>query len=296
MTGNGAVLVDKAAGWTSHDVVAKLRGLLRERRIGHAGTLDPMATGLLVLAVGPSTRLLRFATAGTKTYEGRVRFGVATDTLDATGTVVATSAVPPLTPTLVSTAAASLLGPGTQIPPMVSAIKVGGKKLYELARAGEEVERAPRPVVITSFELAPTDDRDEWTFRTVTSPGTYVRTLAADLATRLGTIGHLTALRRVASGRNHVDDAYTLDGLAERLAAGDDVLQPARSLVDHLPAVVLDEQRERDARHGKALEGGEVGEVVLSRADGLVIGVATGNGGVLRPTLILPTSEPGDRR
>jgi tRNA pseudouridine55 synthase len=156
-TPSGLLLVDKPAGITSHDVVARVRRILGERRVGHAGTLDPMATGLLVLAVGPSTRLLRFAQAGVKRYRGDVTFGVATDSLDADGVVVARSQVPALDATRVNDVAGAMRGAQTQVPPMVSAIKVNGRRLHALAREGVEVEREARPVTIAAFSLEPTE-------------------------------------------------------------------------------------------------------------------------------------------
>ncbi len=239
-TNNGLVLVDKSAGLTSHDVVAQARRIFQERRIGHAGTLDPMATGLLVLAIGPSTRLLRFAQGQNKHYTGTVQFGVATDSLDADGVVTETALVPDLGVEQVAQAAATLSGAQMQIPPMVSALKVGGKRLHELARAGIEVERAPRAVTIHEFALTPTADATVWDFSVRCSVGTYVRVLLADLAEVLGTLGHLTALRRVSSGDHRVDEAWTLDELRERVAQGESVLRSPRSFVGDLTTIELD--------------------------------------------------------
>jgi tRNA pseudouridine55 synthase len=160
-TSNGLLLIDKPRGVTSHDVVARVRKVLQERRVGHAGTLDPMATGLLVLAVGPSTRLLRFAQGETKTYEGVVTFGVATDSLDADGAVTDRREVPALEVDVVNAYAARMLGTQLQTPPMVSAIKVGGQRLHALARQGVEVEREPRSVTISSFSLDATERPDQ---------------------------------------------------------------------------------------------------------------------------------------
>ena len=285
---NGVVLVDKPAGWTSHDVVAKLRGILKERRIGHAGTLDPMATGLLVVAVGPCTRLLQFATATTKTYTGTVRLGVATDSLDADGDVTATMAVPALTEDHVNDVAATLTGPQMQIPPMVSAIKVDGKKLYELAREGKEVERAPRPVVISSFTLTRANETD-WNFLTEVSAGTYVRVLASDLAVALGTLGHLVSLRRVASGQAHVDRAWTLDHIAEK---GAEVLAPPLSLVDHLPMRVVSDDELVAVRQGKriAAETGEYDTAVATH-DGAVVAMLTRKDQLWQPSVVLPPNS-----
>ena len=259
MTTNGTLLVDKPTGWTSHDVVGKLRGILRERRIGHAGTLDPMATGLLVIAVGPSTRLLRYAQESHKLYVGVARFGIATDSLDADGTEIARMAVPELTPESLQAAAASLTGNIEQVPPMVSAIKIGGQKLYDLARQGIEVERPARPVTIDEFFLRPGDEPDTVTFSVRCSTGTYIRTLLSDAAESLGTVGHLTQLRRLESGGSHVDDAWTM----ERLTSGEAVtLSSPRDLVSSLTSCTVSEDQIRDIRHGK--------RIVLDTSDDLV--------------------------
>jgi len=209
-TNNGLLLVDKPQGLTSHDVVARVRRILHEKKVGHAGTLDPMATGLLVLAVGPSTRLLRFAQSETKRYVGAVQFGAATDSLDADGVVTQVLPVPTLTTETVDAAAKMMLGKQEQTPPMVSAIKVDGQRLHELARRGVEVERQAREIEVTVFTLTATDDPTVWRFDVVCSVGTYVRVLLSDLAQRLGTVGHLVELRRLASGSHVVEDARTL--------------------------------------------------------------------------------------
>lgn len=277
---NGLLLVDKASGMTSHDVVAKLRRLLGERSIGHAGTLDPMATGLLVMGVGRATRLLRFAQAETKRYTGAVRFGIATDSLDADGAVVAEAPVPELNAELVAAAAAALTGDILQVPPMVSAIKQGGRKLYELAREGQEVERAPRPVTISSFVLTPSDDPAVWTFDVSCSVGTYIRVLAADLAERLGTLGHLVALRREASGTHDVRDAHRLEDIAAMVERGEDPLEPPLRFVSTFERVHLDAAGVLAVGQGKRLayqgtsdiaaavdEDGELVAVLVRRKD-----------------------------
>jgi tRNA pseudouridine55 synthase len=163
-TNNGLLLIDKPRGVTSHDVVARVRKVLNEQRVGHAGTLDPMATGLLVLAVGPSTRLLRFAQSETKRYSGIVTLGVATDSLDADGEVLERSDVPALSLERVNGAAREMLGPQQQTPPMVSALKINGRRLHALAREGVEVERAARDITIESFSLETIESPSEWTF------------------------------------------------------------------------------------------------------------------------------------
>jgi len=250
---SGVVLVDKPAGWTSHDVVAKMRGILRQRRIGHAGTLDPMATGLLVIAVGPATRLLRFATDTQKTYTGTVKLGEATDSLDADGVVIATAPIPDLSPSQAQTIAATFLGPQLQIPPMVSAIKVNGKKLYELAREGKEIERKPRDIVVSKFEIGESEVPGSWAFEVTVTPGTYVRVLLADWAVGAGTLGHLTALRRTASGASLVDAAYTIDSLQEAVAKGESVLAAPLELTKQFPVVTVDDATVLAIRQGKTV-------------------------------------------
>ena len=208
---DGIAVVDKPAGWTSHDVVAKSRGIIGTRKIGHSGTLDPDATGVLVLGVGRATRLLRFLQLLPKTYEVEIVFGVETDTLDASGHVTASHDMAGLTFGRVSRAATGFLGRIEQIPPMVSAVKVDGRRLHELARQGIEVEREARPVTIYRFEVEPTDDPLVVRAVVECSAGTYVRTLAADLCTALGGGAHIQNLRRTAVGSFTLADAHPLE-------------------------------------------------------------------------------------
>ena len=249
-TTSGLLLVDKPAGLTSHDVVTRLRAIFHERRIGHAGTLDPMATGLLVVAIGPSTRLLRFAQAQRKRYLGTVELGVATDSLDADGAVTMTLAVPMMSVAGVNEVARTMRGAQLQVPPMVSSLKVGGRRLHALAREGVHVERAPRDIVIDSFELFATADGHHWDFDVTCSVGTYVRVLLSDLAEKLGTVGHLSALRRVESGHHHVENAHTLDELAGLDDARSALLAPSH-LVDALESTVLDGATIAKVRRGQ---------------------------------------------
>ena len=183
---DGVAVVDKDAGWTSHDVVAKARGILGTRKVGHSGTLDPDATGVLVLGVGRGTRLLRFLQLLPKSYEAEITFGTETSTLDAAGEVVATHDMTGLDPDAVRRGAAALTGDIEQVPPMVSALKVGGRRLHELAREGIEVEREARPVHVSRFDVEPTSDPLVWRAVVDCSSGTYVRSLAADLGHALG--------------------------------------------------------------------------------------------------------------
>lgn len=207
---DGIAVVDKDAGWTSHDVVAKARGILGTRKVGHSGTLDPDATGVLVLGVGKGTRLLKFLQGLPKTYTCEIVLGVETATLDDSGEVTARHEMAP-TPDEVRAAAVALTGDIEQVPPMVSALKVDGRRLHELAREGVEVERAPRPVRIDRFDVEPTDDPLVWRAEVACSSGTYVRSLAADLGTALGGGAHLRRLRRTAVGPFGLDEARPLE-------------------------------------------------------------------------------------
>ena len=284
-TRSGMVLVDKPAGLTSHDVVARLRRILGERRVGHAGTLDPMATGLLILAVGPATRLIRFAQGRDKTYTGTILFGLATDSLDADGAVVARAAVPELDVTSVNAAVATLTGDQQQVPPMVSAVHHGGERLYDLARRGEVVERAARAITVDSFVLTPTPDPSRWDFVVTCSVGTYVRVLASDLAERLGTLGHLVALRRVASGDHRVDEARSLEEIA---GDPDRCILPSLSFVTHLERVSLDDDQVRQARHGQRLRvTAHAPEVAALDAKGNLVAVLERRGEGYAPALVV---------
>lgn len=231
MAVEGVAIVDKAPGWTSHDVVARARRLLGLRRVGHAGTLDPDATGVLVLGVGPGTRLLRYVQDQVKEYEALIRFGVETSTLDASGDVTAVHDMDGLGLAAVRSAAQRFLGEIEQVPPMVSAVKVGGRRLHELARAGVEVDRPPRRVKVLRFDLEPTTDPLEWRASVECSSGTYVRTLAADLGRALGGGAHLRSLRRTRIGSYGLDRARPIDAL--------EVL-PLAVAVEGLPQVTVD--------------------------------------------------------
>ncbi|MGH3732588.1 MAG: tRNA pseudouridine(55) synthase TruB [Acidimicrobiales bacterium] len=288
-TSNGLLLIDKPQGVTSHDVVGHVRRVLNEQRVGHAGTLDPMATGLLILGVGPSTRLLRFAQDQVKHYEGVMTFGVRTDSLDADGAVVETAPVPMLTQASVDLAAETLFGDQEQIPPMVSAVKVNGRRLHALAREGLVVDRRPRSITVFALTLAPLDET-RWSFDVTCSVGTYVRVLMSDLAQRLATIGHLSALRRLSSGTHHVRDALTYYELDDRVSQDASVLLAPRCFVDHLATVEVSDDQERRLRMGQRLtfdqpEGEEI--AALSNAGNLVA-VLRRRGEVWQPVVVLP--------
>lgn len=211
---NGVLLVDKPTDHTSHDVVARLRGKLKTRKIGHAGTLDPMATGLLVMLVGKATRISQYLISLDKEYTGTVELGKITDSQDAEGQVMETRPVPVLTEADIKQAMTDFLGDQYQTPPMYSAIKIDGVPLYKKARKGEDVVREPRFIRVSAFELTGFAlPRFDFCLRC--SKGTYVRTIAHDLGEKLGCGGHLAALRRTASGQFKIADAVTLDALLE---------------------------------------------------------------------------------
>lgn len=209
---DGVLLVDKPPDWTSHDVVAKLRGHLRLKKIGHCGTLDPMATGLLILVLGKATIFSERFMSSDKVYEGALRLGETTNSYDADGEVLETRPVPPLTLEALNAAAESFLGDQWQIPPMVSAVKVGGVPLYKLARKGQEIPREPRRIHIYTWRFHDYEDPFAY-FRVSCTKGTYVRSLAHDLGQKLGCGAHLSALRRLASGRFDVADALPLEDI-----------------------------------------------------------------------------------
>jgi tRNA pseudouridine55 synthase len=244
----GLVVVDKEMEWTSHDVVARCRRIFGQRRVGHAGTLDPDATGVLLVGLGRATRLMRFLTALPKTYEGDVVMGTTTSTLDAGGEVTGTWEMGGVTLTEVRGAAAGLTGDIEQIPPMVSALKVGGRRLHALARQGIEVERAPRPVVVHRFDVDSTDTPGVFRIEVECSSGTYVRVLAADLGTALGGGAHLRNLRRTRIGSFTVDDARRVDEISPAV-----VLTPAQAMRD-LDQVVVSAEVEKLVIRGLALD------------------------------------------
>jgi tRNA pseudouridine55 synthase len=288
-TTSGLLLIDKPTGLTSHDVVARLRKLFQERRIGHAGTLDPMATGLLVVAVGTSTRLLRFAQVETKRYVGTVQLGAATDSLDGDGAITQTRAVPELTTEEVNAVVATMIGSQRQVPPMVSALKVGGRRLHEMAREGLEVERAPRDIVVDAFCLTPTQQPERWDFDVTCSVGTYVRVLLSDLSEKLGTVGHLSALRRISSGHHHVDDARTLDELATLADVTIALAAPAR-MVDGLESFILDAPDVAKMRRGQRIELDRsfVGDEIAALDDaGVLVGVLRRRAELWKPEIVL---------
>ena len=216
---DGVLLVDKPPEWTSHDVVAKVRNHFRLDKVGHCGTLDPMATGLLILVLGKATRMSERFMASDKVYEGTMRFGETTDSYDADGEITNTRPVPPLTVDQLNEATAGFLGDLQQIPPMVSAKKVNGTALYKLARQGKEIVREPRLVHLYTYRFTEYEEPFAY-FRVSCTKGTYVRSLAHDLGETLGCGAHLTALRRTGSGRFEVADALPLAEILKLDRAG----------------------------------------------------------------------------
>lgn len=251
---NGIILIDKPVGFTSHDVVAKLRGILHERRIGHSGTLDPMATGLLVVFVGRATRAVEFAESHEKEYIAGLRPGIITDTQDITGNIMKTSERVFTKEELISVLP-EFTGDIMQIPPMYSAIKVKGKKLYELARNGLEVERESRPLTIKKLDLIGENSGD-FSIRVVCSKGTYIRTLCHDIGERLGTGAALSSLRRIKAGNFSVEDAFTIDEIQKIAETGkiDDILMPVDSLFSEYPSITITENQKKKCLCGNNFE------------------------------------------
>jgi len=276
---DGLAVIDKAAGWTSHDVVAKARGILGTKKVGHSGTLDPDATGVLLLGVGRATRLLRYLNDLPKTYTGEVVLGLTTSTLDASGEPTGRWDMSSVTPEEVQEELPQFVGDIEQVPPMVSAVQIGGKRLHQLAREGVEVEREPRPVHVSSFTAEPTDDPLVYRIEVTCSAGTYIRSLAADLGTALGGGAHLRNLRRTAIGPHTVAEARPLEQLD--VAA----LQPLAALVAHLDQVVVDDETARLVATGRKLELVPHGHpvAVLSPAGALLAVYHRG-----KPEVVLP--------
>ena len=241
---SGILIIDKSPGWTSQDAAAKLRGLYGERRVGHGGTLDPMATGVLPVFLGRATRAVEFFEHAEKEYVAGLRLGMATDTEDTSGTVLAEQAVN-VTEAQVRAAVEALRGERQQIPPMYSAVKVGGKKLYELARAGKNVARPARTVTILESELL-SGEGAHWRFRVVCSKGTYVRTLCRELGEALGCLGCMESLRRTRAGGYDLTGAHTIEEIIalppENRAS---LLLPVDSLFSRYPALRLTENQTR---------------------------------------------------
>ena len=252
---SGIVIIDKPGGWTSMDVCAKLRGILKERRIGHGGTLDPLATGVLPVFVGSATKAVEFAEKGDKEYLAGLRLGVETNTQDITGQVLSTRPVTAGQAKLEG-ALPAFTGPIMQVPPMYSAIKRNGQKLYELARAGKEVHRDPRPVTIHALELLGRTEEGDYLLRVRCSKGTYVRTLCHDIGAALGCGGCMSSLRRTMAAGFTLEQAVTLERVQEEGAA---LLLPVDRFFGGLPAYRIPSPRqERLCRNGSPLPAPEL--------------------------------------
>jgi len=305
---DGVLVCDKPGGMTSHDVVARVRRLAGQRRVGHGGTLDPPATGVLVLALGRATRLLPFLPTEPKRYLAEVSFGSATDTLDAAGAVTGTAGTDGVDEAALRAALAGFVGPQLQVPPMVSAIKVGGERLYAKARRGEQIDRAPRPILIHELELLGFTAAEPplATLAVVCSGGTYVRSLAADLGRALGTLAHLASLRRTAVGRFTEQDAHPLAELEELAAGGSGglkersgspladggkleaaVLDPAAAMASAATRT-LDPAEAAALANGRALDPtGRPGPVAALGPDGRLVAVIEDSAGRARPRVVL---------
>lgn len=247
---NGILIIDKPAGWTSMDVCAKVRGILHEKRVGHGGTLDPMATGVLPVFVGQATRGVEFAENSRKEYVAGLRLGLTTDTQDTTGTVLETRPVN-VTAEQVEAVLERFRGPQQQIPPMYSAIKIGGQKLYDLARKGQEVERKPRSVTFYELELLEQAGETDFVLRCLCSKGTYIRTLCHDIGQALGCGGAMYALRRTMAAGFTADQAVTLEDLQAR---GEELLLPTDSLFAGQPILLLkSDKAEKRVRCGNPI-------------------------------------------
>jgi tRNA pseudouridine55 synthase len=253
---NGILNIDKPAGWTSHDVVGWTRRVLREKRVGHAGTLDPMATGVLLVCVGQATRVVEYLTAGEKVYRAEAQLGVTTDTYDADGEIIATAPVPPLTTDVLIAALTGFVGEIQQRPPAFSAIKQDGEAAYRKARRGEAVDLPARPVTIHSIKLLIWDPAAaKLTIEITCGPGTYIRSLAQDLGQDLGCGATLTRLTRIRSSQYVIQDAVDLDTVANAARQGDlaRFLHPLATALEKLTRVPVDAEQVARLVHGQPI-------------------------------------------
>jgi len=254
---NGIIIVDKPSDWTSMDVCAKIRGILREKRVGHGGTLDPMATGVLPVFVGQATRAVEFAENGRKEYVAGLRLGQVTNTQDVTGETLETHPVS-VSREDVESALIRFLGEIDQIPPMYSAIKINGQKLYDLARKGKEVSRPPRRITIFELELLDQVSETDYLIRCVCSKGTYIRTLCHDIGQVLGCGGTLYSLRRTMAAGFTLEQAVTLETVQ---AQGETLLQPTDSMFQNYPALSLTSEKvEKRVRCGNPITMPEISD------------------------------------
>ncbi len=281
---NGIIIIDKPQDWTSMDVCAKLRRLLKERRIGHAGTLDPMATGVLTVFAGRATRAVEFAESGAKEYLATLRLGMETDTQDTTGTTLKTSDFLP-TREKIESVLPQFRGDIQQIPPMYSALKRDGKKLYELARKGKVVEREPRPVTIYALELGEQLTESDYALRIRCSKGTYIRTLCHDIGTVLGCGGVMASLRRTEAAGYTLEESYTLDEVAAAAENGtvEALMRPVETMFREYPALTIHGRKEHLCRNGNPFKlAGEDGIFRVYGADGAFLMLGQRTGGEMR--------------
>lgn len=288
---DGIIPIDKPAGWTSHDVVARMRRLLRQKRVGHAGTLDPAATGVLPICFGQATRVVEYLSESGKAYRATITFGVETDTYDAEGTIIATHDLPPdLDRAAIEAVLPRFIGDIMQVPPMYSALKRDGQRLYDLARAGVTVDLAPRPVHIASLTIISWSPPD-LTLEIECGKGTYIRSLAHDLGAVLGPGAHLKQLVRTRVGPFALARAVSLERLAEALADGSWdrwIYAPDEALLDWRAAILADTNEQR-LRHGQMLAFPSITEAARLRAysvDGRFLGMLERAGEVWKPAKV----------
>jgi tRNA pseudouridine55 synthase len=295
---HGILLVDKPKGWTSHDVVAKTRGMTRQRKIGHTGTLDPMATGLLVLCLGDATRLVQYMSEHDKRYTGEITLGIATDTDDAEGTVLETRTVPKLSEPALRALEQRFTGSLSQRPPAYSAVKVAGQRAYTVARGGGTLELAERAVTVDSIRLRQlTSDRLQIDVHC--GPGTYIRSLARDIGMVLGCGAHLSELRRTSVGLFGIESAWTLEGVTQIAASdrlADIMLQPDEG-VPEMPAAIVAEANAGLLWHGQvvriaaAIESEPCSARIYS-ASGMFVGIGhLDPSGSLRPVKVITNRQ-----
>ncbi len=310
---DGILIIDKPVGLTSHDIVARVRRMLKEKRVGHTGTLDPFATGVLVLLIGKATRLAQFLNDATKEYEGTIRFGYATDTGDSTGSIRAETLAQSTSQEfskgwdkhILDASFESLRGNIQQVPPMYSAKKVGGKKLYEFARRGEEIERRAVNIIVHEFEVKDAESNGirhnsngtcDLDIRVVCSSGTYIRALAESLGERLGVAAHLHALRRTRAGDFQIKEARTIEEIDEFVSSGtmvESLLVPLRSALPKIPITLLPANSVRLVLHGASIHSiepwvdGEVVQLCDQAGELVALGVYDKQEKCLRPRVVL---------
>ena len=283
----GILIVDKPTDWTSFDVIAKLRGILGTRKLGHSGTLDPMATGVLPVFCGGASKAVDLQLDHTKAYRATLRLGARTDTGDVTGTVLETA---PVTAgeTELQAVLPQFVGPQMQVPPMYSAVKINGQPLYKMARQGVEVERKARPIEIFSIQYEGSPAEHEYTLTVKCSKGTYIRVLLEDIAAAMGQKGTMSGLRRIAAGGYTEADAHTLEEIQAAKAAGPEALQalmlPVESVFEPLPLLVVDARVEQHLYNGcpTSRYPAADGRYRVRSADGRFLGLAQITQGVLR--------------